>query len=132
MPTSTQLVVLIKETRRVGRSERKRLGRAGRKLVKAKSDTYMGLRQSMVNQHYSKADIDSHIFPMQPYPGVGDAAWVNLWNVVTARKGDPGITMDLRCYHDSDELTKMLASTALSRLRDKKADSSGNAGQSVQ
>jgi hypothetical protein len=95
----------------------------GKKLVKAKSDTYKSLRQSMIAQHYSKADIDSHIFPMMPYPGVGDEAWVNLWNVVTARKGDRGITMDLRFYHDSDDLTKLLTNTALSRLQDKRPDS---------
>ena len=92
----------------------------GRKLVKAKADTYKELRQSMVSQHYSKADIDSHVFPMMPYPGVGDEAWINLWNVVTARKGDSGITIDLRYYHDSDDLTKMLTNTALSRLQQQK------------
>lgn len=93
--------------------------KGGRKLVKAKSDGYKALRQSMVSQHYSKADIDSHVFPLSPYPGVGDEAWVDLVNVVTARKGDRGVTMDLRYYHDSDELTKMLTNTALSRLQDK-------------
>jgi zinc-ribbon domain len=104
----------------------------GRQLVKAKSDNYKSLRQSMINQHYSKEDVDSHVFPMQPYPGVGDEAWVNLWNVVTARKGDAGVTIDLRYYHDSDDLTKMLTNTALARLRDKKPDSVGSTGQSVQ
>jgi zinc ribbon protein len=104
----------------------------GRKLVKAKSDAYKGLRQSMLSQHYSKADIDSHVFPMQPYPGVGDEAWVNLVNVVTARKGNAGIVMDLRYYHDSDDLTKMLTNTALSRLRDKKPDSAVKPDQPVQ
>jgi hypothetical protein len=104
----------------------------GRKLVKAKSDAYKGLRQSMLSQHYTKADIDSHVFPMQPYPGVGDEAWVNLVNVVTARKGDAGIVMDLRYYHDSDDLTKMLTNTALSRLRDKKPDSAVKPNQPVQ
>jgi hypothetical protein len=53
---------------------------------------------------------------MQPYPGVGDDGWVNLWNVVTACKGDAGIVLDLRYYHDSDHTTKMLANQALSRL----------------
>jgi hypothetical protein len=49
---------------------------------------------------------------------VGDEAWVNLWNVVTACKGNSGIVFDPRFYQDSDELTKMMANTALSRLRD--------------
>jgi zinc-ribbon domain len=92
------------------------LWKGGRKLIKTKTDAYAGLRQSMVNLHYSKADIDSHVFPLAPYPGVGDEAWVDLVNIVTARKGDAGVTMDLRYYHDSDETTKMLVNTALSRL----------------
>ncbi len=83
----------------------------------------------MISQHYTKADIDSHIFPMMPYPGVGDEAWVNLWNVVTARKGDRGITIDLRYYHDSDDLTKMLANTALARLQEKRTDLASKSGQ---
>ena len=37
-----------------------------------------------------------------------------LWSVVTARKGDAGINLDLRYYHDSDDTTKMLANQALS------------------
>ena len=98
--------------------------KGGRKLVKAKADNYKALRQSMINQHYSKADVDAHVFPMQPYPGVGEEAWINLWNVVTARKEDYGVTMDLRYYHDSDDVTKMLTNTALSRLRDKRPDPS--------
>jgi len=101
----------------------------GRKLVKAKADTYRDLRQSMVSQHYSKTDIDSHIFPMMPYQGVGDEAWINLWNVVTARQGDRGITMDLRYYHDSDDLTKLLTNTALSRLQEKKIGLASKSGQ---
>jgi hypothetical protein len=92
------------------------LWKGGHKLVKEKSDTYAGLRQSMVNQHYTKADIDSHVFPIAPYPGAGDEAYVNLVNMVTARKGDVGIIMDLRYYHDSDDITKMLTNAALSRL----------------
>jgi hypothetical protein len=88
----------------------------GRKLVKLKSDAYAGLRQSMANQHYTKAEIDAHVFPIAPYPGVGDEAWVDLVNIVTARKGDVGITMDLRYYHASDDLTKMLVNAALARL----------------
>jgi zinc ribbon protein len=103
----------------------------GRQLVKAKAETYKVLRQSMVAQHYSKADIDSHVFPMMPYPGVGDEAWINLWNVVTARKGDAGITIDLRYYHDSDDLTKMLSNTALSRLQQKKTDLASKSGRTV-
>jgi hypothetical protein len=101
----------------------------GRQLVKAKAETYKVLRQSMVAQRYSKADIDSHVFPMMPYPGVGDEAWINLWNVVTARKGDAGITIDLRYYHDSDDLTKMLSNTALSRLQEKKPGLAFKSGQ---
>lgn len=92
------------------------LWKGGGKLVKEKSDAYAGLRQSMASMHYTKAEIDSHLFPINPYPGAGDEAWVNLVNVVTARKGDVGITMDLRYYHDSDDLTRMLTNTALSRL----------------
>jgi hypothetical protein len=88
----------------------------GKELVKERSDAYAGLRQSMVNQHYTKAEIDSHAFPINPYPGVGDEAFVNLWNAVIARKGDAGITIDLRFYRDSDELAKMVANAALSRL----------------
>ncbi|HEY6372511.1 MAG TPA: hypothetical protein VIX37_18180 [Candidatus Sulfotelmatobacter sp.] len=42
--------------------------------------------------------------PIRPYPGVGDEAWVNLWNVLTACKGQAGVVMELRYYHDSDEL----------------------------
>ena len=63
---------------------------------------------------------------------VGDEAWVNLWNVVTARKDDFGVTMDLRFYHDSEDITKMLANTALSRLRDRRADPATRPSLSVQ
>lgn len=70
----------------------------------------------MVNQHYTKAEIDAHAFPIEPVPGVGDEAFVNLWNAVIARKGDAGITLDLRYYRDSPELTKMIVNAALSRL----------------
>lgn len=101
---------------------------AGRKLVTSKADTYKGLRQSMLAQHYTKADIDSHVFPMMPYASVGDEAWIDLWNVVTARKGDAGVTMDLRYFHDSEDLTKMLVSTALSRLQEKKPNSASKSG----
>lgn len=37
-------------------------------------------------------------------------------NAVIARKGDTGATIDLRYYHDSDDLTKMVVNSALSRL----------------
>jgi zinc-ribbon domain len=92
------------------------LWKGGRDLVKLKSDTYANLHQSMVNQHYTKAEIDAHAFPMVPYPGAGDEAWVDLINIVTARKADVGITMDLRYYRDSDDLTKMFVNAALARL----------------
>jgi hypothetical protein len=49
--------------------------------------------------------------------------------VVTARKGDVGVTMDLRYYHDSEELTRTLTNTALSRLRLKKPDATSKAGE---
>jgi hypothetical protein len=92
------------------------LWKGGRRLVEEKSSTYAELHKSMMNQHYTKAEIDAHVFPLAPYPGVGDEAWTNLVNVVTARKGDAGITMDLRYYHASDDLTRMLVNAALSRL----------------
>lgn len=92
------------------------LWKGGRDLVKLKSDTYANARQSMINQHYTKAEIDAHSFPVVQYPGIGDEAWVNLINIVTARKDDVGITMDLRYYRDSEDLTKMLVNAALARL----------------
>ena len=88
----------------------------GRKLVKQKSDALADMHHSMSNQHYTKAEIASHAFPITSYPGVGDEAFVNLINIVTARKGDVGIVMDLRYYHDSDDLTRMFTNAALSRL----------------
>jgi len=91
--------------------------KGGHKLVKEKSDAFAAMRQSMLNQHYSKTDIDTHVFPISRYPDVGDEAWVDLVNIVTARKGDAGIVLDLRYYHDSDELTRMMANAALSRLQ---------------
>ena len=100
----------------------------GRKLVKEKSDALADMRHSMSNLHYTKAEIDSHSFPITPYPGVGDEAYVNLWDVVTAHKGDVGITMDLRYYHDSDDLTRMFANTALSRLAGNDSASAGVSG----
>ena len=92
------------------------LWKGGRDLVKLKSDTNAALHQSMVNQHYTKAEIDAHAFPIVPYPGIGDEAWIDLINIVTARKADVGITMDLRYYRDSEDLTKMLTNAALARL----------------
>ncbi len=92
------------------------LWKGGRALVKLKSDAYAGLHQSMVNQQYTKAEIEAHAFPIVPYPGIGDDAWVDLINVVTARKADVGITMDLRYYRDSEDVTKMLVNAALARL----------------
>jgi hypothetical protein len=91
--------------------------KGGHKLVKEKSDAYAAMRQSMLNQHYSKTDIDTHVFPISRYADVGDEAWVDLVNIVTARKGDAGVVLDLRYYHDSDELTRMMANAALSRLQ---------------
>ena len=105
--------------------------KGGKDLVKERSDAYAGLRQSMVNQHYTKAEIDSHAFPITPYPGVGDEAFVNLWNAVIARKGDAGITIDLRYYRDSDELTKMVVNTALFRLAGNNSDSAATPAQPV-
>jgi hypothetical protein len=90
--------------------------KGGRELVKLKTDTYAALHQSMVNQKYTKAEIATHLFPISPYTGAGDDAWVDLINIVTARKGDVGIVMDLRYYRDSDDLTRLFVNTALSRL----------------
>jgi hypothetical protein len=105
--------------------------KGGKDLVKERSDAYAGLRQSMINQHYTKAEIDSHAFPITPYPGVGDEAFVNLWNAVIARKGDAGITIDLRYYRDSDELTRMVVNTALSRLAGDHSDTAATPDQPV-
>ena len=98
------------------------LWKGGGKLVKDKSDALADMRHSMVNLHYSKAEIASHSFPITPYPGVGDEAFVNMWNTVSARKGDVGITMDLRFYPDEDT-TKLLLNAALSRLKTNDSDS---------
>jgi hypothetical protein len=104
------------------------LWKGGRDLVKLKSDTYAGLHQSMVNQKYTKAEIDAHAFPIVPYPGIGDEAWVDLINIVTARKADVGITMDLRYYRDSEDLTKMLVNAALARLGGNDSAAAATAG----
>ena len=85
------------------------LWKGGRKPVQDKKTAYQQLSHSM-----PKSNI-----PIQPYSGVGDEAWVNLWNVVTACKGNSGVTIDLRFYHDSDELTKTTVNTALSRLSER-------------
>lgn len=90
--------------------------KGGRELVKLKTDTYAALHQSMINQKYTKAEIATHLFPISPYAGAGDEAWVDLINIVTARKGDVGIVMDLRYYRDSDDLTRLFVNTALARL----------------
>jgi hypothetical protein len=90
--------------------------KGGRELVKLKTDTYAALHQSMINQKYTKAEIATHLFPISPYAGAGDDAWVDLINIVTARKGDVGIVMDLRYYRDSDDLTRSFVNIALSRL----------------
>jgi hypothetical protein len=82
------------------------LWKGGHKLVEDKRTAYNHLSHSM-----PKVSV-----PIQPYPGVGDEAWVSLWNVVTARTGDAGIVLDLRYYHDSSDTTQMLANQALSRL----------------
>lgn len=82
------------------------LWKGGRKLVEDKRTAYNDLSHVMPTTNV----------PIQPYPGVGDEAWVNLWNVVTAYKGDVGIVLDLRYYHHPDSKTKMLANQALSRL----------------
>lgn len=108
------------------------LWKGGRNLVKLKSDTYAGLHQSMVNQKYTKAEIDAHAFPIVPFPGAGDEAWVDLINIVTARKADVGITMDLRYYRDSEDLTKMFVNVALARLRANNPASAETPGHAVQ
>jgi len=88
----------------------------GRELVKLKTDAYANMHQSMVNQKYTQAEIAAHMFPISPFTGAGDEAWVDLINVVTARKGDAGIVMDLRYFRDSDDLTRLFVNTALSRM----------------
>jgi zinc-ribbon domain len=108
------------------------LWKGGRDLVKLKSDAYAGLHQSMVNQKYTKAEIDAHAFPIVPYPGAGDEAWVDLINIVTARKADVGITMDLRYYRDSDDLTKMFVNTALARLGGNESASAATPNRAAQ
>jgi hypothetical protein len=58
----------------------------------------------MVNLHYSKAEIDAHEFPLgKPYSGVGDEGWITMWPVVTGRKGDMAVSIDLRASPPTDE-----------------------------
>jgi len=104
----------------------------GRELVKLKTDTYATLHQSMINQKYTKAEIAAHLFPISPYAGAGDEAWVDLINIVTARKADVGIVMDLRYYRDSEDLTKMFVNVALARLGANKPVSADTPGHAVQ
>ncbi len=58
-------------------------------------------------------------------PWVGDDAFVNLFHVVRAGKGNFGITIDLRYYHDSETLTKLIANTALDRVAGLRAERKG-------
>jgi hypothetical protein len=96
----------------------------GHKLLKDKADSLAFQRQSMVNLHYSKTEIDSHEFPAgKPYAGVGDEGWINMWPIVTGRKGDVGVSIDLRAYPPSDDINRMLVNTALSRLGHNNSDS---------
>lgn len=98
----------------------------GHKLLKDKADSLAFQRQSMVNLHYSKTEIDSHEFPAgKPYPGVGDEGWINMWPVVTGRMGDVGVSIDLRAYPSSDDINRMMVNTALSRL------TGGNSGSAA-
>lgn len=97
------------------------LWKGGRKAVQEKKTAYQQLSHNI-----PKASI-----PIQPYPEVGDEAWVNLWNVVTACKGTAGVVIDLRYYHDSDDLTKMLTNTALARLQGEKSGPAGGSSRST-
>jgi len=80
--------------------------RGGRKLVGNVKDAY----EFLLKRQPAKS------IPQQPFPGVGDEAFVNFINVVTARKGDVGVTVDLRYYHDSEDLTKQISNAALGRV----------------
>ena len=96
----------------------------GHKLLQDKAESLAFQRQSMVNLHYSKAEIDAHEFPAgKPYSGVADEGWITMWPVVTGRKGDVGFSIDLRAYPPSDNINRMLVNTALARLTNKKSDS---------
>jgi hypothetical protein len=78
----------------------------GRKQVALYRNAYENLKKSM-----PAANV-----PMQPFPGVGDEAYVNLWNVVHVRKGETAIDFDLRYYHDSTDQTKAVIEKALAKL----------------
>jgi hypothetical protein len=78
----------------------------GRKEEALYRNAYENLKKSM-----PAANI-----PVQPFPGVGDEAYVNLWNVVHVRKGDSEVDFDLRFYHDSTDQTKAVIEKALSKL----------------
>jgi hypothetical protein len=82
------------------------LWRGGRKMVGDVRGSY---------EFFAKRQ-DPKSVPQQPFPGVGDEAFVNLWNVVRARKADVGVTIDLRFYHDSEALTKQIVNAALDRV----------------
>jgi zinc-ribbon domain len=78
----------------------------GRKEVGQIRESYQSLSRTMPKQN----------IPQQPFPGVGDEAFVNLWNSVHARKGNVGVAIDLRYYHDSESLTKQIVNAALDRV----------------
>jgi len=82
------------------------LWKGGRKMVGDVKSAYEFLAKRQ----------DPKSIPQQPFPGVGDEAFVNLFNVVRARKADVGLTIDLRYYHDSDDLTKQIVIAAFDRV----------------
>jgi len=82
------------------------LWKGGRKMVGDVKNSY---------EFFAKRQ-DPKSVPQQPFPGVGDEAFVNLFNVVRARKADVGVTIDLRYYHDSEDLTKHISNAALGRV----------------
>lgn len=105
----------------------------GRKLFKEKSDSLAFMRQSMANLHYPKAEIESHEFPVgHPYPGVGEEGWISMWNVVTGRKGDIAVSIDLRAYPGSDDNNKMLINAALARVAGSNSASAATPNQPTQ
>ncbi len=80
--------------------------RGGRKMVGSVKDAY----EFLLKRQPAKS------IPQQPFPGVGDEAFLSFINVVKARKGDVGVTIDLRYYHDSEDLTKQISNAALGRV----------------
>ena len=78
----------------------------GAGAMKPLHDMYESLQKNMPKEN----------IPQQPYAGVGDDAFVNLWNVVRARKADVSVAVDLRYYHDSDDLTRQIVNAALDRI----------------